>query len=78
MFDINKLPEWKSALDEGFSLEKSILMSGLKKIYIFKDSCFGRGVYCFGVLGKEDIEIIEKDFDVFCKKVSQAILNSQE
>jgi len=74
MFDINKLPEWKSALDDGFEL-RNIKIFG---VYISIDIVDRNYIFYHNSEEKGKLEIIEKDFDVFCQKVSQAILNIQE
>lgn len=76
MFDVNKLSEWKSALDDGFRFVKELddetdvviekltnLEYSFKIIKLYPEKC--KFIY-------------EKDFDVFCQKVSEAILNNQE
>lgn len=68
MFDINKLSEWKSVLDENLM----IISPGSFEIYFSVIS--SNYAYC-------DIEnsfiVHDKNFDVFCKRVSEAILNAQ-
>lgn len=76
MFDINKLQEWKSALDEGFRLIKEIDDECdfiLEKLISLE--------YSFKII-KIDPEkcrfIYEKNFNKFCEKVAAAILEVQE
>ena len=79
MFDINKLKEWKSALDEGFLLEKGnckilirIEFQKTDKKYVFTKINLNPEEY-FKIKNR----ISDQNFNKFCEKVAAAILEVQ-
>lgn len=79
MIDINKIKELKWLLDEGTKIDIN---------QDFDEFCielefFKHGKYWFRITKEfeeevEIFEVVEKDFDTFCKEVARVILESQE
>lgn len=78
MFDVNKLPGWKSALDEGFRINKSFWVNERDRIDITITKETDYTFKYFNEYNCSSESIMEKDFETFCQKVAVAVLEVQE
>lgn len=77
MLDINKLKEWKSALDEGITMSKESWKNIKEREgFSIKKS---ESLYRFTYWDEETfVSTQDQNFDKFCEKVAAAIMEVQE